>query len=235
MNVCEVMTPHAITVSPSDSVANAIRLMLEKRISGLPVVDGQGNLVGMVTEGDLLRRSEIGTAMHHAHWLEFLLSPGRLAGEYAHAHGRRVDAVMTRDVVVTSEDTPLGDVVRLMEQHRIKRLPVMRDGKVIGIVSRANLLHALAALVDSGATAASSDTTIRGRILNEVALQPWGPSRTINVVVRDGNVNLWGTIYDERERQALQAIAENVPGVKQIHDHLICFEPLSGFVVSAPD
>jgi CBS domain-containing protein len=235
MKVGDVMTQKVISVLPSDEIANAIRLMLDNRISGLPVIDGKGRLVGMVTEGDLLRRAETGTTRHRARWLEFLLSPGKLAEEYTHAHGQHVDEVMTCDVVTTTETARLDTVVDLMERNRIKRLPVVRDGKVIGIVSRANLLHALVGLSETPSPSNSSDPVIRRRILDKIKQEPWGPRYSINVVVRDGRVDLWGALFEERERQALRVVAESVPGVREVHDHMAWIEPIMGAVVPCPE
>ncbi len=146
MQVRDVMTRNVISIAAGEPVLNAVNTMLQNRISGLPVVDAQGSLVGMVTEGDFLRRGEIGTQRRRPKWLEFLVGPGRLADEYVHASGRKVEEVMTTDPVTVSEDDSLETVVELMERRRIKRLPVLRDGKMVGIVSRANLMHALASL-----------------------------------------------------------------------------------------
>ncbi len=229
MKVHDVMTWGAITVEPDASVARAVRLMLQNKISGLPVVDGKGQLVGMVTEGDFLRRGELGTQWQRPRWLEFLLGPGRLAAEYVRSSGQKVGEVMTIEPRTVTPATPLDEVVRLMERHRIKRLPVVQDGKLVGIVSRANLLHALASVAHEVKAPAGDDATIRERILAECAKQSWATH--VNVVVRDGVVGLWGVITDERERQAFIVAAENVPGVKAVHDHLAWIEPTSGMVV----
>jgi CBS domain-containing protein len=229
MKVHDVMTWGAITVEPDASVARAVRLMLQNKISGLPVVDGEGQLVGMVTEGDFLRRGELGTQRQRPRWLEFLLGPGRLAAEYVRSSGQKVGEVMTIEPWTVTLETPLDEVVRLMERHRIKRLPVVQDGKLVGIVSRANLLHALASVAHEVKAPAGDDATIREQILAECAKQAWATH--VNVVVRDGVVGLWGVITDERERQAFIVAAENVPGVKAVHDHLAWIEPTSGMVV----
>ena len=235
MKVGDIMTQKVISVHPTDPIADAVRLMLDGRISGLPVVDDAGRLVGIVTEGDLLRRTETGTTQHRPRWLEFVLSPGRLADEYVHTHGRRVDEVMAHDVVSVTEATPLDAVVTLMEQRRIKRVPVVRDNKVIGIVSRADLLRALGTPGVASGSPSASDRAIRQRILAEIQREPWGPRYSINVIVHEGKVDLWGTLFDERERQALRVVVENVPGVKEIHDHLVWVEPVSGMVLVAPE
>jgi len=229
MKAHDVMTWGTITVEPEASVARAVRLMLQNKISGLPVVDGKGELVGMVTEGDFLRRGELGTQRQRPRWLEFLLGPGRLAAEYVQSSGQKVAEIMTPEPKTITPETSLDEVVRLMERHRIKRLPVVQDGKLVGIVSRANLLHALASVAREVKAPAGDDATIREQILAECARQPWAPH--VNVVVSDGVVGLWGVITDERERQALIVAAENVPGVKAVHDHLAWVEPTSGMIV----
>src|SRR5262249_18475060 len=153
-----------------------------------PVVDDKGSLVGIVTEGDFLRRAETGTERKRPRWLEFFTRPGRLADEYVQSHGRKVSEVMTPDPVTVAEDTSMEEIVRLMEGRRIKRLPVLRAGKVVGIVSRANLLHALAAVGREAPPSQKDDQTIRARILANLAKQPWAPRNLIDVTVRNGAV-----------------------------------------------
>jgi CBS domain-containing protein len=211
----------------------AVRLMLQNRISGLPVVGPKGDLVGIVTEGDFLRRGELGTQRHRSRWVEFLIGPGRLATEYVHASGRKVEEVMTVPPVTVDEDTPLEQVADVMERRRIKRLPVLRDGRLVGIITRANLMHALVSLATQPKAAPGDDAAIRAQILAECDKQLWAPMA--NVVVRNGVVELWGVITDERERQARIVAAENVPGVKAVHDHLVWIEPNSGFVLQSPE
>lgn len=233
MQVRDVMTRNVISIPADESVLKAVRIMLQNRISGLPVVDENGGLVGMVTEGDFLRRGEMGTERRRPKWLEFLVGPGRLASEYVHASGRKVREVMTEEPVTAAEDDPLEKVVELMERRRIKRLPVMRDGKMVGIVSRANLMHALVSLARDAEAPVGGDSTIRDYIMAAFLKQPWAPQ--INVVVKDGVVELWGTITDDRERQACIVTAENVGGVKKVHDHLVWVEPMSGTAFPSPE
>jgi len=231
MNVKEVMTSPVISVPSDGSISQAIELMLQRRISGLPVVDQGGRLVGIVTEGDFLRRAETGTQRQRPRWLEFLIGPGRLADEYTRTHGRRVHDVMTADPVTVSEETPIEEVVQIMEKHRIKRLPVLREQKLVGIVSRANLLHALAGVASDIKPVTTSDEAIREQLLAELGRQSWAPAALINAIVKQGVVELWGTITDERERQAIIVAAENVPGVKGVRDHLVWIEPNTGTVI----
>jgi CBS domain-containing protein len=233
MKAVDVMTHPVVTVEAEAPITAAVRLMLQNRISALPVVNAEGNLVGIVSEADFLRRTEIGTEMRRPHWLEFLLGPGRLAAEYVRAHARTVGEVMTSDVVTVTEDTPVDEIVRLIERRRVKRVPVVRDGRIVGIVSRADVFRVLAALVDVTPPATVDDIALSARVLAELEKQNWAP-RGVNVRVNDGVVELSGTILDERERKALRVAAENVPGVKAVRDHLCWIEPMSGWVIEAP-
>lgn len=235
MKAKDVMTRHVIFVAPDASILEALRLMLQHKISGLPVIDKKGNLAGIVTEGDFLRRTETGTERKRPRWLEFLVGPGRLAKEYVHTHARRVDEVMTFDVQTITEDTPLDDIVEIMEKYRIKRLPVMRGGELVGIVSRANLLHALAGLVGEIPPGPKTDETIRDGVLAEFDRQTWAPKQLIDVVVRNGIVELWGTVIDPAQRDAARVAAEAVPGVKAVKCHIVWIEPMSGMVFSYPE
>jgi CBS domain-containing protein len=229
----DVMTPRVISIEADAAVMQAVRIMLQNRISGLPVVGPKGELVGMLTEGDFLRRREIGTERRRSRWLEFLIGPGRLADEYVRSSGRKVNDVMTPEPFTAGEDTPLDEIVKMMERHRIKRVPIVRAGTLVGIVTRANVMHALVSLAREEKAPAGDDGAIREQILAECAKQSWAP--VPNVVVRDGIVELWGTITDYRERQALIVACENVAGVKAVHDHLVWIEPLSGFVVPSAE
>jgi CBS-domain-containing membrane protein len=231
MNAADVMTRGVITVGPDSSVLEAVQLMLQHRISGLPVVDKKGELLGIVSEGDLLRRTETGTQRRRPRWLEFLIGPGKLADEYVHASGRKVNEVMTPNVTTAAEDTPLEQIVELMERHQIKRVPVMRGREVVGIVTRANLLRALAGVAREVPRSATNDAAIRERLLAELGKQPWAPIAQLNILVRNGVVQLWGTIFDERQREAIRVAAENILGVKAVEDHLVWVEPTSGMVI----
>ena len=235
MNAIDVMTRDVVSIGPDASIIEAVRTMLQHKISGLPVVDASGRLQGVITEGDFLRRAETGTQRRHPRWLEFLLGPGRLATEYVHASGRKVSEVMTPDVYTVTEDAPLEQVVHLMERHRVKRIPVVRGDKVVGIVTRANLMRALASLALAEQPAAADDAAIRERLLAELNKQRWAPVGLIDVVVKDGVVKLSGALTDERERQAIRIAAENIAGVKKVEDHLIWIEPNTGVIVEAPN
>jgi CBS domain-containing protein len=234
MNVRDVMTPRVLSVAPDESIFVAAQLMLQKRISGLPVIDGRGDLVGIVSEGDFLRRAETATERKRPKWMEFLLGPGRLADEYVKISSRKVRDVMTDEVRTVTPDAPLEDVVRLMERHHIKRVPVTEGRKVVGIVTRANLLHAMASFVSEVAPSSADDTAIRKQLIAELERQSWAPVTRIDVTVRNGVVQLSGTVTDERQRQALRVAADNIPGVKKIEDYIIWIDPVSGLFTEAP-
>lgn len=231
MFVEAVMTTPVISIRPSTSVAEAARLMLAHRISGLPVVEGDGTLVGIVSEGDFLRRSELGTERKRSWWLEFLVSPGKVADEYVHAHGRKVEEVMTNGAVTISKGATLDEVVEMMSRRSIKRLPVVDNGKIVGIVARSDLLRPMARALSPGDTQATDDEQIRAAIQAELSGQSWGGGGLIRVHVDKGAVELTGTIFDERERRAAHVAAENVAGVKSVSDQLAWVEPMSGVVV----
>jgi len=231
MQAKDVMTRDVISVAPDATVLLAARLMLQHHISGLPVIDGSGKLVGVLSEGDFLRRQETQTQRRRSRWLEFLMGPGRTAGEYIHSHGSKVSEVMTEDVRTVGEDTPLEDIVELMERHRIKRVPVLRGKEVVGIVTRSNLMHAMVSLVRQAPPTAMDDTAIREQLLAEMKREQWAPAAMTTVVVRDGVVELWGVVIDDRQRQALTIAAENIPGVKAVKDHLVWVEPTSGMTI----
>jgi CBS domain-containing protein len=225
MKAKDIMTSPVVSIDPDMPVVEAARIMLRRHISGLPVIDNDGGLVGIVTEGDFLRRAETGTQRRRSRWVEFLLGPGRLADEYIRANSRKVSDVMTKDPVTITGDTPLADIVQLMERRRVKRLPVVDGSHVIGLVSRANLMHALTSVSREIRPTAQSDDAIREQLMAELRKQPWVPLTFINVIVRDGVVGLWGALTDEKLRQALVVAAENVPGVKAVRDHLTLVDP----------
>jgi len=235
MKARDVMMRPIISVDPDATILQAARLMLQRHISGLPVIDRSGKLVGVLSEGDFLRRSETGTARRHSRWLEFLMGPGRIAADYIHSHGSKVSEVMSKDVKAIGEDATVEDIVQLMEKHRIKRVPVLRGGRVVGIVTRSNLMQAMVSLARSAPPAAHDDNAIREKLLVLMQNEQWAPASTVNIVVRDGVVELWGMIFDERQREALNVAAENIPGVTAVKDHLVWIEPTSGLTIETPD
>ena len=235
MKAEDVMTREVISIDPDSTVLQAARLMLQHRISGLPVIDAKGKLVGVLSEGDFLRRRETNTEKRRSRWLEFLMGPGRIAAEYTHSHGCKVSEAMTHNPQTVAETASLEDIVELMEKHRIKRVPVLCGEEVVGIVTRSNLMRAMVSVARAVPPAAGDDTAIRERLMREIQKEEWAPSATVDVVVRDGIVELWGVIIDERQREALKVAAENIPGVTAVKDHLVWVEPMSGMAMDAAD
>jgi CBS domain-containing protein len=229
------MTRAVVGVKPDAAIDQAIQIMLDHHLSGLPVINDKGALVGVVTEGDFLRRAEIGTERKRSRWLQFLLGSGRLAEEYAHSHGRKVSEVMTSNVVTAAIATPLDEVVELMIKHRIKRVPIVDGSKVVGIVTRSDMLSALRKAAASTPTRPASDIDILSGIRAELDRVGCIPSGLIEASVHNGEVELNGCLTDERQRGAIHVAVENIPGVKGIHDHLVWVEPNSGFVLLSPE
>lgn len=231
MQVADVMTRQVITAAESTCLAEAVELMLQHRISGLPVIDAAGRVCGMISEGDLLRRAETGTAREPRGWRALLAGPERLARWYVHTHARKVGELMTREVISVAAATPLIQAVELMQQHEVKRLPVLEaDGRLAGIISRADVLRSLDRLLRED-DKPGSDEAIRRRIDTELATQRWLPPTNVSVSVQDGTVELRGIVFGNFEREALHVLVENVPGVRNVIDQLIWIEPYSGTVV----
>jgi CBS domain-containing protein len=232
MRAHQIMTRSVVTVRPDATVLEAANTMLQHHVSGLPVVDAAGKLVGIVSEGDFIRRGEIGTQKKRSRWLSFLM--GSDATQYVREHGRKVSEVMTPDPLTIAEDATLEEIVNAMEANGIKRMPVMRDGKLVGIVSRANLLHAVASLAREIPDPTADDDHIRSRIIQALEKHDWSPFG-LNVIVRDGIVHLSGVITDEGSRQAAIVATENVAGVKKVHDHLSWVDVMSGMYLQSPE
>jgi CBS domain-containing protein len=219
MRANQIMTRKVISVAPDSAIVEAAKLMLKNHVSGLPVVDDEGAIVGIVSEGDFLRRSEIGTPRKRSRLLGFLFGYGVRAEDYVREHGRKVYEIMTPSPKTVGEQATLKDIVALMERNNIKRVPVVRDGKLVGIVSRSNLLGAVASLARDIPDATADDEHIRQRIIAEIEKNDWCPIG-LSVTVRNGIAHLSGVITDERSRQAVIVAVENVQGVVKVHDHL---------------
>ena len=221
MIVADVMTTDVTTANSQMSIVDVAKLLWEKQISGVPVVNDRGEPIGMITEGDLLRRGETDTTPRRSWWLEMLSTNRDLASEYVKTHGTRVKDVMTRQVVTVVESTPLSVLADLFERHRIKRVPVLRDGKLVGIVSRANLVRAIATATTAPSGSSEDDKILRERLLSELKRQKWAEASPSNVTVKDGVVHLWGTVLSEEERDALRVAAENIKGVRSVVNHTV--------------
>lgn len=234
MQVKTIMTSPAISIEPTETIMTAIRLMLAHKISGLPVVTSKGELVGIVTESDLIHRSELETEGEHS-WLAGLFrSAGNYAAEYAHTHGRKVADVMSNAPVSIAPDASLRDAVEAMTRQRVKRLPVVKNDHVVGIVARADILRALLPAI-ADASKVDDDESIRQAILREYQNQDrWAGRNLINVHVKNGIVELTGVVMDEPLRTAARVAAENVPGVVSVIDNITFSEPLSDTIIPPP-
>jgi CBS domain-containing protein len=220
LTAAAVMTTTVVTVSPETPVPEVARLLHEHRISGVPVVDGGGQVIGIVSEGDLIGHAGAIGEQRRSWWLRLLTGENALARDYSKTHGRAARDVMTSRVITIAETASLADIARQMERHGIKRVPVVRDGRLIGIVSRSNLLQALAA-TDVSKNVSTDDRAIRERLTTELKAQPWAHMMTKNIVVESGVVHLFGFVHNEEERRALRVAAENVPGVVRVEDQMM--------------
>lgn len=219
MRAHQIMSRHVVTIGPEASVADAINAMLAYHVSSLPVVDSDGRLVGILSEADFIRRAEIGTETKRDRWLSMLAGPDRAAIDFVREHGRKVHDVMTKSPVTIREDTSLEEIARIMELQNVKRLPVMRDDGVVGIVTRSDFLPAIARLSQSKSYS-EGDDSLRGAVVDAIATVPGSPCG-LNVSVTDGVVSLRGVVRSDNVRKAAIVAAENVPGVRKVED-LLC-------------
>jgi CBS domain-containing protein len=222
MRACEIMTPHVITISANATIVEAIETMLRHHIGGLPVVDDTGRLIGIVSESDFLRRAETGTQHKRGRWLSFLAGADRVAAEFTHEYGRKVSDVMTPDPHVVFEDTPLDQVVRVMDANDIKRVLVMRESRLVGVITCSDFLKVVADAAHRVANSSADDAQIEGEVMASLQRAPWRPDRLV-VNVCDGVVSLRGMVSNEAARSAAIVVAENIPGVRRVISHL-CVE-----------
>jgi CBS domain-containing protein len=220
MIAADMMTSKVMTISPDASVRDVASMLLTHRISAVPVVDTRGQLVGIVSEGDLLRRAEAGTERHRSWWNAFNSAKDVLAAEFVKSHGRKVADIMTRKVLTVRADTPASDIAKLMEENAIKRVPVVEQGKVVGVVSRADFLTALAGLWQRPAQAVEDGTDLRAHILAQLETMPWVRPAIINVAVHDRVVELSGIVESEAQKCAVRVAAEATPGVSAVEDNV---------------
>lgn len=234
MKAKDIMTTPVVTISPATTVREIAALLAERRISAVPVVEG-GRLVGLVSEGDLLHRHEIGAERDRSErsWWRGLIGgePGEAAARYVKSHAMHARDIMTRDVITVDEGTPIAAIAARLEAHRIKRVPVLCDGQLVGIVSRADLIRALANHpCKAGPSRTTSDDSIRRELLAELERQPWWRSSASSLTVTDGIVHYWGLLDDGDQTEAARVAAENVPGVRKVEDHRMRIADLPSMV-----
>jgi CBS domain-containing protein len=217
----DIMTTNVITFAPETSVLEAAQMLVDRRISGAPVVDGAGRVLGIVSEGDLIRRAELGTEKEWSGWREFLMAKRTLAHEFIRSHATRVGDIMTTPAWTVNEDTTLAELAELFEKKNIRRAPVVRENKLIGIASRADMVRALLRTWAAAHPATPvDDEAIRQSILDHAASERWSDTAMLNVEVHGGAVDLYGVADSEDVARALQVLAESLPGVKSVQNHL---------------
>jgi len=232
MKASDVIVANIISVSPAAPVREVARVLLSNQISAVPVLDELGRLIGIVSEGDLIRRAELHTEHRRSWWLSLFSNKDKeaLAVEFMKAHSQSVTDVMTRDVITAAPDTPLREIAGLLEKNHIKRVPIIdEEGKVLGIVSRANLIQALATLVEDTDQAGTDDTSIRQKVMAQFRSEEWSKYSTLNATVQAGTVELWGFVGSEAEKEAARVTAELVPGVRAIENNVIVRPIAAGF------
>ena len=221
MKARDVMVSPVMTVGENETVRDVAKLLIAKSISAVPVVDGAGKLVGIVTEADLLHRAEVGTERPVSWWLSLISGDRALAEEYVKSHAVKVKDVMTRNVKTADPETPLHEIADLFEEQHIKRVPIVsKGGDLVGIVSRANIIQAVASIRPKFEISLS-DATIRKKLMDELKKQPWSHVQRLNITVTAGVVDLWGFVESEEERQAITVAAETTCGVTEVNDHLM--------------
>ena len=225
MRAKDVMTEDCVCIDVKESVYDAAEVLLSARVSAVPVVNDKGEVVGIVSEADLVRRAEIDTAAHKS-WLSRLLDTGASAAhDFVAARTRRISDVMTRKVVTASEDATLRELVDLMERHNIKRIPIVREDVLVGIVSRADVLKALLSREPDSPVLQPTDKALRQAVVEALEKRPWTSRWPTNVFANDGVVHLWGFVEGDEVRQAYRVAAENVPGVRRVKSHLRSMPP----------
>jgi CBS-domain-containing membrane protein len=222
MKAIDVMTRDVVTVTPETSIIEAARLMSSNDVSALPVVDRDDHLIGIISEADLLEREEIGADFRRPWWMEAVTPPTILAAEFVKSHGKHVADLMSNRVITAHEDASLAEIAGLLERNRIKRVPIVRGSKLVGIVSRSNLIQALASWTPTPVDVRSEQSrAIREQLLSRLKEKTWTDFGSRNVIVTDGEVHLWGLVGSEAERKAVIALAEEIPGVARVVDEMI--------------
>lgn len=222
MRAKDIMTANVFSVHPDTTVHNVAKLLLAKRISAAPVVDETNRVCGIISEGDLLRRHETGTEKSRSWWASLIATTEVDAEQYVKTHGLRASDVMTSKVVTVDEDAPVSEIVEILESKGIKRVPVMRDDRLVGIVSRSNLLQSLVATLEQARQMPAGqpeDTAIQKTIMAELTQNLSATAADVSVVVRNGTVHIWGMMDSEEERKAVEVMAENVAGVTAVENH----------------
>lgn len=224
MRARDIMTKNVVTVDRATPVSEIAAILLKNRISGVPVVTEDRHVIGIVSESDLMHRPEIGTEVRRSWWLRLFSDPDRMAREYTKSHGLRAEHVMSRIVVSVSADADAGDVAAVLDRNHIKRVPVLEGGRLVGLITRSDLVRALAGAEIGKPVARNGNGAVQKALLEKIAAQPWLSSTFLTAVVDGGVVDLWGYIGSEEQRQAVYVLVEEVAGPRKIRDHLRRFD-----------
>jgi CBS domain-containing protein len=220
MQASDVMTKDVVTVGPETTVGDIAALLVTHRIGAVPVVSGDGKLIGIVSQTDLVHRSETGTEKRREWWLEAFADPDARAREYVKSHGQKARDVMTRIVVSVSESASLAEVADVLDANRIRQVPVISQGRLAGIISRANLVRALAEVSITAPATRPDGGALQKAIWDQIKAQPWLKTAFVNLSVKDGVVDLWGAVESHDQRRALKVLVEGVPGVAKVEDNV---------------
>ena len=228
MQASEIMVCPVIAATTGQSVYTVMAAMVANRISGVPVVNSDGELIGIVSEGDLMRRPEAGTRHRHSVWFRILWGPEEEAAEFIKENARKVDDVMTREVVTAEPDTDLADIADLLEKRKLKRIPIVEDRLLVGIITRLDLVRAALTRLQDIAQPPKNDDELRRILVERLKSEPWTSAPRFDLKVHDGEVELWGLVDSPIEKKALRVAVETVPGVRAVHDHLTVRPPVMG-------
>lgn len=230
MKAQDIMTRDVVSVRPDATIRDIAALMVDKHISGVPVVTDDGKIVGMVSQSDLLHRAEVGTERRHKWWFKVIADSRDMAREYAKAHGLHAADVMSRYVISVKPDTDLGEVADILDKSRIKRVPVIQDSKLVGIVTRGDLVRALTMTKTTKAATKVDNAALHKVLQDRIRAQPWlnADQSHINLMVKDGVVEMWGFIETPDQHRALRALVEETDGVARIEDQVTVGIPHRG-------
>ncbi len=224
MRAHQIMNRSVITVTAGTPIADAARIMLRNHIGGLPVVDAAGKLVGIITDGDFLRRAEIGTERKRGRWLDMLVGRGRIGADFVHSHGRTVGDIMSLNPVTVSENATLAEVAQIMEDRHVKRLPVVNQDRLLGIITYTDFVQTVADLASAVPGPTPDDDSLRSAILDALDQAACKPCR-FNVVVRDGVAHLSGAVKNDKQRAKAVGVAKSVAGIKHVRDRMWVYPP----------
>ena len=220
------MTREVITVGPETSIREIVAIMGGKHISGLPVLAADGRIIGIVSQSDLLHRAELGTERRHKWWFRTFGDSNALARDFAKAHGLKARDVMSRHVISVREDAELRDVADILDNHRIKRVPVAQSGRLVGLITRGDLVRALSQVQVSEPIGKIENASLQKLLRDRIRTQPWLNKSYINLTVNDGVVELWGYVDTEDEHSALRALVEETAGVMRVEDNTMVGGPI---------